>query len=75
MKTPVESAKMFNLSQIKVCTEQLVGLLSYQPPRMKFTGLEKLNTFLRLVKTVLVAYLKTGHDSIICYSLLALCVL
>ena len=26
--------------------------------------MEKFNTFLRLVKTVLVPYLKTGHDSI-----------
>ena len=29
--------------------------------------MEKLNTFLRLVKTVLVPYLKTGHDSIHIY--------
>ena len=26
--------------------------------------IEKLNTFLRIVETVLVSYLKTGHDSI-----------
>ena len=26
--------------------------------------MEKMNTFLRLVKTVLAPYLKTGHDSI-----------
>ena len=29
----------------------------------------KFNTFLRLVKTVLVPHLKTGHDSIQCYFL------
>ena len=29
--------------------------------------MEKFNTFLRLVKTVLVPYLKTGHDSIHMY--------
>ena len=27
-------------------------------------NMDKLNTFLRLVETVLVTYLKTGHDSI-----------
>ena len=55
-----KKAKMFNLCQIKVCTEQQYIL----PTSTHGIYMEKFNTFLRLVKTVLVPYLKTGHDSI-----------
>ena len=56
---------MLNLCQIKVCTEQWYIIRT----STHVIYIEKLNTFLRLVKTVLVPYLKIKLDTIpfICY--------